>query len=180
MPSPPIIPDSRPLEQFQLTETSLLALCDRARARLLEHNTLEARSTIVNLLRELLFDEQTTSPCLDLETVMSTHLDKLVSDLLKPENMHTTGLCAAIAQKLERRWSIRFRQHYFDIDKRRMEKIAKNGILHSVTFNESTKTGKELWKAKQCQALSEAEVDMRFEPGKYAASAYITRVLETN
>lgn len=149
----------------------MLALCDKARVKLLEKNTLEPRCTIMNLLRELLFDEQTTSPCLDLETVMNTHLDKLVSDLLKPENMQTTRVCAAIAQKLERKWSIRFRQRYFDIDKRRTESMAKNGILHNVTFNESIKKEKELWKVKQCEALSEAEGNMRFGPGKYAAPA---------
>lgn len=148
-------------------EQGLLELCNNARIYLRERRTLESQCPIVTLLHKILRDERST-PTLSLATITATHLDRLLAELLKPENMQVTALYSSVAQKLERKWSLRFRQQYFDIDQTRYENLPKHGLLKDVMFNTKATTDDNVWKPKKLHVtLASGQTDdSQLEVGK--------------
>lgn len=167
------IPDTRPARgarnnghtnAFDLSEQHLLELCDEARIYLRERRTLEFHSPIVALLHRLLHEER-SNPTISLSTITSTHVDRLLAELIKPENMQGTAQYSVLAEKLERKWSLRFRQKYFDIDQTRYESLPTKGLLKDVSFNARAKTDATRWRPKKLRGTLRQDHDAQLEVG---------------
>lgn len=154
------------LQRLNLEPDSLLGLCNEARSYLDDQKTLEPRSRITRLLRDILYCEKHYPPAIPFETIQEAHIDKLLTELMKRENTAKTSSYAVIAHSLERKWSLRFRERYFDIDQLRYEALSRDGMLRNVVFNQQAKCNRRLWQAEKMSALSEAEGNLRFEPGE--------------
>ncbi|KAM3514653.1 hypothetical protein MY11210_001759 [Beauveria gryllotalpidicola] len=107
-----------------------------------------------------------------MDTISACRLDKLLSDILLPDNGCSPGE-VALAYNLQRNWRLRFRQEYFDLDKKRLEKFAtKYGQLRDIAFTDTLVFAHGRWQAMRCESLSEVEGDQQFEPGQYIIRQY--------
>ena len=61
--------------------------------------------------------------------------------------------------------SVRFREGYFDLDQSRYSDLARTGLLRDVEFHDTARSDARLWRAKPCEALSEAEGNLRYQAG---------------
>lgn len=112
------------------------------------------------------YDESDDRYSVNMDTISTCRLDKLLSDILLAE--YACGEeSVSLAHNLQRNWRLRFRQEYFDIDKTRFAKIAtKYGHLHDITFRDTHRLPEGRWQAKRCESLSELEGNQQFEPGQ--------------
>lgn len=157
--------------ELGLSEASLLALCDAARAGLAGADTSAATiAGAMDLLRAAVEDESRGLPTMELSTIRNTRLDKLLADILSPQNHAAAGPSCqwadvATAERLQRQWRVRFREKYFELDQSRYLALAKTGLLQDVEFHESARHYGRLWRAKPCQVLSEGEGNLQYEAG---------------
>lgn len=101
------------------------------------------------------------------DTISACRLDKLLSDILLPENACSEE-DVALAHNLQRKWRLRFRQEYFDMDKKRFAKLnTRYGQLRDLTFTKTQFFAYGRWDTKRCESLSEVEGNQQFEPGQY-------------
>ena len=75
-----------------LTEAALFELCDIVRAGLISGDTPEtATESITDFLEAATIDELRGIPTIGLSTIRKTRLDKLLIDMLNPENHIDAG-----------------------------------------------------------------------------------------
>ncbi|KJZ72163.1 hypothetical protein HIM_08428 [Hirsutella minnesotensis 3608] len=144
----------------RLNEEALLELCDAARTGLAEGGMAEkVAEKVTEFLNAAVKDEAWGKATLKLSTLIKTRLDKLLTDLLRPENRaHVWGLSDySVAEKLQRQWRMRFREQYFDIDQIRYAHLYKKGLLHDVTFDDRETDATQVWRAEASEAPSEGQ-----------------------
>lgn len=119
------------------------------------------------LLSAMKNDESDGRYSVNSDTISACRLDKLLSDILLPGNACSEEELA-LAHNLQRKWRLRFRQEYFDMDKKRFAKLAtRYGQLRDLTFTKTQFFAYGRWDTKRCESLSEVEGDQQFEPGQY-------------
>ncbi|UNI14242.1 hypothetical protein JDV02_000891 [Purpureocillium takamizusanense] len=155
-----------------LTEAALFELCDIVRAGLVGDNSPPETATesITTFLEAAAIDEMCSIPTIPLGTIRKTRLDKLLIDILSPENHIDAGPSypwthVETAQRLQRQWRARFRERFFDLDQSRYRALSKTGALRGVTFCNVVEPDGDLWQAAACNSLSEGEGNPQYEPG---------------
>ncbi|PQK12119.1 hypothetical protein BB8028_0003g07370 [Beauveria bassiana] len=158
---------TNPLNRYQFNNSNLLKLCDAVRSQLQENHTLGPRAEeVLQLLSAMTNDESDGRYSVNMGTISACRLDKLLSDILLPDNGCSPEE-VALAYNLQRNWRLRFRQEYFDLDKKRLEKFAtKYGQLRDIAFTDTLVFAHGRWQAMRCESLSEVEGDQQFEPGQ--------------
>lgn len=158
---------TNPLNRYQFNSTDILELCDTVRVKLQEHQSLGPRADeMLHLLRAMAIDESDGIYSIDMNTISLCRLDRLLSEMVAPDN-GCSDIEITIANNLQRKWRLRFRQEYFDIDKARIAKLAtRYGHLHDVQFRDTHVFAQGRWQAKRCESLSEVEGNQQFEPGQ--------------
>ncbi|OAA77713.1 sra-ydg [Akanthomyces lecanii RCEF 1005] len=112
-------------------------------------------------------DESDGRYSVNSDTISACRLDKLLSDILLPANACLEEE-VALAHNLQRQWRLRFRQEYFDMDKKRFAKLAtRYGQLRDLTFTKTQFFAYGRWDTKRCESLSEVEGNQQFEPGHW-------------
>ncbi|GJN77414.1 hypothetical protein PLIIFM63780_000905 [Purpureocillium lilacinum] len=154
-----------------LTEAALFELCDIVRAGLISGDTPEtATESITDFLEAATIDELRGIPTIGLSTIRKTRLDKLLIDMLNPENHIDAGPSypwthLEIAQGLQRQWRARFRERFFDLDQSRYRALRETGPLRGVTFRDVVEVDGDLWHVPVCNPHSEGEEALQHEPG---------------
>jgi hypothetical protein len=111
-------------------------------------------------------------PSIHLTTIRNACLDKLLIDILNPENHPNpppNEFCAdmSIARSLQRQWRTRFRGAYFDIDQSRYQSLHKHGRLKGVCFDDTNQNNTRLWRPESCETIAELGGNLQFEAGQY-------------
>lgn len=155
-----------------LNEEALLELSDAARAGLTKgHTDKSVADKATQFVQAAARDEMYGIPTIEISTIANARLDKLLADVLSPENHVEVGASHAwsdlpMAERLQRQWRARFREKYFDIDQTRYLTLSKTGLLRDVIFDDQAKNDHELWCAESCEVLSAGEGNLRFEAGQ--------------
>lgn len=167
LPSSGLASLTNPLNRYQFNNTLILELCDSVRSYLQEDNSLGPRADeMVQLLRAMGNDESDGRYSVNMDTISACRLDKLLADIISPGKVCSEEQIS-IANNLQRKWRLRFRQEYFDLDKTRFTKlVAKYGQLRDVAFRDTQLFRHERWQAQRCESLSEVEGNQKFEPGQ--------------
>lgn len=153
-------------------ENELLELSDAVRSSLEKKKIMGDREEeAMAVLGSLLKEECERCQGLDFETIKNARLDKLLADMVDPENAPAqappkTLANIKVAERLQRRWRGRFRQRYFDVDQMRLQALTKAGRLKDVVFVPQAENGCRLWHARVLAAPSEVNGTFRFEPGQ--------------
>ncbi|KAJ6446479.1 lysozyme [Purpureocillium lavendulum] len=162
----------RASQGFRLTEATLLELCDASRAGLIDGNTPRVTvQSATSFLEAAALDEMCGIPSIGLGIIRKARLDKLLIDILNPENHLDTGLSypwprTETAARLQRQWRARFRGDFFDLDKTRYQALPKTGPLRGVTFRDVADSAGDSWRATATEALSEVGRDSQYEAGQ--------------
>lgn len=161
----------RVLQRPSLNCDALLELSNDARDALALHGAMgESMSKkVADFLRAAAKDEAYDILTIDLPTIMTCRLDKLLAEMVThpmadaPNGNPWEDM--APAKRLLRQWRARFRERYFDIDQTRYHNLAKTGLLRDVVFDQGAMDDDQLWRAKSCEVLSESEGNLQFEAG---------------
>ena len=110
-------------------------------------------------------------PSIHLTTIRNACLDKLLADILNPENRPSPlpiefRADMSIARSLQRQWRTRFRAAYFDVDQSRYQSLHKYGRLRGVYFDDTNQNNTRLWHAESCETISELGGNLQFEAGQ--------------
>ncbi|KAJ6780294.1 hypothetical protein PWT90_07534 [Aphanocladium album] len=148
-------------------------LCDAVRSQLQEHQSMGPRADeVLQLLSAMKNDESDGRYSVNIDTISACRLDKLLFDITLPENA-CSEVEVALAHNLQRKWRLRFRQEYFDIDKTRFAMLATTyGQLRDIIFTDTHLFAHGRWQAARCDSLSEVEGNQQFEPGQYIIRQY--------
>jgi hypothetical protein len=120
-----------------LNTRALLELTDSLRSSMLKgQSSFIGLATLIDALR---VDEDGDGAKLDLETIMDTHLDKLIEDLLTPIKPSMAvgarlARIALVAETVQKMWIKRFKADFFKIHQMRRERMVATGCLRDVTF----------------------------------------------
>lgn len=158
---------TNPLNRYQFNNSDILELCDAVRSELQESQSLGPRADeMLQLLGAMKNDESDGRYSVNMETISACRLDKLLADIILPVNACSEGE-VALAHSLQRKWRLRFRQEYFDIDKKRFAILAtRYGQLRGITFTNTHLFAHGRWQTTRCESLSEVEGNQQFEPGQ--------------
>lgn len=162
-----------------------MALSDRVRHSMKHEKSLESENNILKkFLEDAVKDEMYTDPALDFSCIESTHLDKLVQEviefarLLKDTNyatvlhlgywvmMSQVDKLQDLAAKLHNSWRQRFLEQYLFIDTYRTSDLVRVGRLREVTFNNDLTYELGKWQTKETLPISELEGRLQFEAGQ--------------
>lgn len=140
-------------------DRSLLTLTDQVRTSLRERKDLGARgSSLMRILGSIVKGEADCVPMIGLHSIMNTHLDKLLLDMLNKEH-HPTDMSIqlradlSIAESLHRQWRKRFGDKYRDMDLLRYSQLTeKGGRLDGCEFNpQADPHSMDMWIARTVQ-----------------------------
>lgn len=150
----------------------LLTICDSVRGALAATKTLgpDCHALTQRLDTILQSEVHNSEDMLDFETIMRARLDKLLADLVNPVNRPPAGAVggrqfAAVtaANILQKRWRVRFKERYFEMDELRHAIMLGSGRLRAVSFSTAPDEGIVIWTADQGR---QAEADIQFVPGQ--------------
>ena len=173
LPSPNLLKFDNSLNQHVLDDQLLLDLCNAARASLHDgRNSGSNGKIILDFLRSALADECNHNPTIQLSTIAAAKLDKLIADMMDPQNHQTAlafspRLSMSLPERLQRRWRARFREDYFDLDQKRYSNLPETGLLRDIEFNSITNDPSKIWrlsKTRKRRGLHSRQPS--FEPGE--------------
>lgn len=152
----------------------LLALTDQVRRSLRQCNDLgEKGPYLMRILGSLIKSEAAGVPAIGLHSIMKTHLDKLLADMMNqayhPQDMSIQLRAElSIAESLQRQWRKRFGDRYKDMDILRYDDLAERwGRLDGIKFNcEADPSSMDMWMAKAVQSPSEVRAGGDIKEGR--------------
>ena len=88
----------------------------------------------------------------DLVFINNIKLDKVIADILRTPSRSTPSPddfrdVKEMAAYVERKWHVRFRAAYFELDFNRLLSLTRTGLLRNVVFDRSEQNPSQLWKA---------------------------------
>ncbi|OLN83695.1 hypothetical protein CCHL11_09736 [Colletotrichum chlorophyti] len=167
----PPAPPAEPLP----TKDDLLDMCDSVRVSLRQEKTLGCHGErIQSLLERALKDELRHTPTLDFETLQYARLDKLLTEILDPNNRPSPlplrfRADMAVAESLQKMWRTRFREQYFSLEHVRQRRLSIGGEMRDIHFSATGVDPLESWTVRNsCRdPISELEGNQQFEPGHW-------------
>jgi hypothetical protein len=121
---------------------------------------------MMKLLTALNEDEEDGWCSINLDSIRACRLDKLLSDILLPDERLLFPDQYGVAEHLQRQWRSRFKQAYFDLEKTRYLEFGKRGQLKDVVFRKPELCAQGCWQTNNCESLSELEGNLHFEAGE--------------
>lgn len=124
--------ETKTLIRLVRDQDALLDLCDQVRECIREDGQLGPRAqTFTSVLRFMLDRESTLAgPAIPLRTIRTTHLDKLLTEVVAATDgasSKSLQVNAAVAEALQSRWRARFRAAYFCLDHERRKGLLGGG-----------------------------------------------------
>ena len=122
----------------------LARVCDDVRATILSQDppgVWPHLQDLCGLINTFLADEEMPKMHVDLDTIRSCRLDRLVEDILEPDHhlrkSKDEGLyphLTKITYKLQKKWEERFKGEYEKLDDIRIQEMMSMGRLHRLEF----------------------------------------------
>jgi len=153
----------------------LLRMSDSVRKSLLSNQSLGSEAAkLTKLLERLLSYEVRRSPMMiDYDTIVTSHMDKLLQDLIDPYNkpipMTDEHLAViAAAQSLQAQWEMRFGHDYHAIDRARYANIGTTGALRGMKYYLELDKLQLGWEPEKSglEAVNELEGNLHFVVGQ--------------
>ncbi|PBP24156.1 hypothetical protein BUE80_DR004906 [Diplocarpon rosae] len=128
------------------------------------------------VISTLLLEENAPQPSTELELIIKTHMDHLVKEIIESKMMTSAEEHSRLyevflrALSLDRKWTRRFRELYFDIDFYRTDEMMNSGALRGLTLASKDEEQGHIWHVENPRCPEDQKLDIN--PGDWWPNLY--------